>query len=182
MTPSVVSMPPTKRKRGIRKKGASTRQREIHQGTKPATNPGAMTRKTAEPRIANTFLIMSSHNSCRPSARCIPLPCCLDSTPSSLLSPGLCPWPLAPALRRAARRQQTIVVIVERGRVTQHGFTGRRGALHSVRQLARKPAQQSIGVGVWDMLQLVIGRSFWAGPCPVPVPCLLVSARSTNWS
>jgi hypothetical protein len=30
------------------------------QGTKPATNPGAMTRKTAEPTIVNTCLITSS--------------------------------------------------------------------------------------------------------------------------
>ncbi len=60
MVPSVINMPPTKRKRGIPKKGASSRQREIHHGTKPATNPGAMTRKTTEPTIAKTFLVMSS--------------------------------------------------------------------------------------------------------------------------
>jgi hypothetical protein len=34
-------------------------EREIHQGTKPATNPAAMTRKTADPAIANSFLIKS---------------------------------------------------------------------------------------------------------------------------
>lgn len=34
------------------------RQREIHQGTNPATTPGAITRKTAEPAIANAFLVM----------------------------------------------------------------------------------------------------------------------------
>ena len=60
MTPNVISMPPAKRKSGIPKKGVSSCQREIHQGTKPAMKPGAMTRKTAEPTIANTFLIMSS--------------------------------------------------------------------------------------------------------------------------
>ena len=59
MHPSVIRMPPPRRKSIIPKSGASTRQCEIHQGTKPATNPGAMTRKTAEPSIANTFLIMS---------------------------------------------------------------------------------------------------------------------------
>jgi hypothetical protein len=59
MTPSVISTPPTKRKSAKPKKGASNRQREIHHGTTPATNPGAMTRKTPEPTIANTFLIIS---------------------------------------------------------------------------------------------------------------------------
>jgi hypothetical protein len=42
-------MPPARRKSAIPKKGLSSRQLEIHQGTKPATNPGAMTRKTADP-------------------------------------------------------------------------------------------------------------------------------------
>ena len=59
MTPSMTSMPPARRKSAIPKKGLSSRQREIHQGTKPATNPGAITRKTADPTIAKTFLIMS---------------------------------------------------------------------------------------------------------------------------
>ena len=58
MTPSAIAMQPTQRKSGIPKKGAASRQREIHQGAKPATNPGAMTRKTAEPTIANAFLII----------------------------------------------------------------------------------------------------------------------------
>src|ERR1700722_7985989 len=53
-------MPPAKRNGGIPKKGASSRQREIHQGTKPATNPGAITRKTAEPIIASSLLTTSS--------------------------------------------------------------------------------------------------------------------------
>src|ERR1035438_9340808 len=60
MTPSVISRPPANRQAGIPKKGGSSRQREIHRGTKPATNPGATTRKTAEPTIANTRLTMSS--------------------------------------------------------------------------------------------------------------------------
>src|ERR1051325_8088616 len=60
--PSVIRMPPAKRKIGIPKKGASTRHREIHQGIRPATNPGAMTRKIAEPTIATTFLITSSYS------------------------------------------------------------------------------------------------------------------------
>jgi predicted nucleic acid-binding Zn ribbon protein len=53
---------PVKRKSRIAKNGASTRQWEIHQGTKPAKNPGAMTRKIAEPRIAHNFLIARSSN------------------------------------------------------------------------------------------------------------------------
>lgn len=60
MAPSVISRPPANRQAGIPKKGGSSRQREIHRGTKPATNPGATTRKTAEPTIANTRLTMSS--------------------------------------------------------------------------------------------------------------------------
>ena len=40
-------------------KALSSCQWEIHQGTKPATNPGAA-KKTAEPMIANTFLVMAS--------------------------------------------------------------------------------------------------------------------------
>jgi hypothetical protein len=59
MTPRAISMPPAKRKSGIPKKGASSRQREIHHGAKPTTNPGTMTKKTAEPTIAETFLITS---------------------------------------------------------------------------------------------------------------------------
>src|ERR1035437_847973 len=60
MTPSVISMPPPNRRIGTPKKGGASRQRKIHQGAKPATNPGAMTRKTAEPAIGNTLLTMSS--------------------------------------------------------------------------------------------------------------------------
>jgi len=63
MIPSATSMPPAERRSGIQREEVSSRQREIHQGTKPATNPGAMTRKNAEPMIANTFLLMSS---CKP--------------------------------------------------------------------------------------------------------------------
>jgi hypothetical protein len=55
----MASMLPVRPKNAIRKKGVSNRQRKIHQGTKPATNLGAMTRKTADPTIANTFLLMS---------------------------------------------------------------------------------------------------------------------------
>jgi hypothetical protein len=46
---------PAKRKSITPKKGGSTRQPEIHQGTSPATKPGAMTRKTIVPKIANTL-------------------------------------------------------------------------------------------------------------------------------
>jgi len=35
----------------------SNRQWEIHQGTNPATNPGASTKKIAEPTSADTFLM-----------------------------------------------------------------------------------------------------------------------------
>ena len=57
-TPNAIRTPPTKRKIGIPRKGASSRQREIHRGTRPATNPGAMKRKTAEATIANCRLLM----------------------------------------------------------------------------------------------------------------------------
>src|SRR6266498_17143 len=60
MHPSAIDMPPPRRKRGIPGNGAASRHREIHQGARPATNPGAMTRKTAEPMIASTFLMLSS--------------------------------------------------------------------------------------------------------------------------
>ena len=43
---------PTTRTSCIPRNGASIRQREIHQGTKPATKPGAITRNTALPAIA----------------------------------------------------------------------------------------------------------------------------------
>jgi len=56
MSPSMISMPPARQKKSIPKKGVSSRQREIHQGTKPATKPGAMTKKIAERTIANTSL------------------------------------------------------------------------------------------------------------------------------
>ena len=55
--PRVMKMPPAKRRDGSPKKADWNRQWEIHQGTNPATKPGAMTRKTAEPAIAATFLI-----------------------------------------------------------------------------------------------------------------------------
>ena len=71
MVPSAISMPPAKRKSGIPKKGVSSRQREIHRGINPATNPGAMTRKTAEPKMANAFRIMSS-------CKQIPWPCAME--------------------------------------------------------------------------------------------------------
>jgi hypothetical protein len=52
-------MPPANREIGVSKKAVSIRHREIHQGAKPAMNPGAMTKNTAEPAIASAFLIFS---------------------------------------------------------------------------------------------------------------------------
>jgi hypothetical protein len=52
-------MPPTIRVTTSPKKAGFCRQCEIHHGTKPATNPGAMTRKIADPTIARTFLTIS---------------------------------------------------------------------------------------------------------------------------
>src|SRR5258708_5690144 len=46
-------------------------EREILQGTKPATNPGAMTRKTAAPTIAKQF---PNHVSCKQFA----WPCAME--------------------------------------------------------------------------------------------------------
>jgi hypothetical protein len=51
-------MAPANRNSSIPKKAVSTRQREIHQGASPAIDPGAMTRKIAEPTIAGIFLVM----------------------------------------------------------------------------------------------------------------------------
>jgi hypothetical protein len=58
--PRVMKMPPAKRSDGSPKKADWNRQWEIHQGTRPATKPGAMTRKSADPTIAAAFLITCS--------------------------------------------------------------------------------------------------------------------------
>jgi hypothetical protein len=58
MAPGVIRRPPETRRSGIPKKGLWSRHSEIHQGTKPATNPGAIPRKTAEPTIASAFLFI----------------------------------------------------------------------------------------------------------------------------
>src|SRR5215469_13759277 len=58
--PMAIRIPPAKRRGCSARKAGFIRQWEIHQGTNPATKPGAMTRKTAEPAIAATFLIRCS--------------------------------------------------------------------------------------------------------------------------
>ena len=57
MAPKVTRIPPRARKGSKPRKARWSRQWEIHHGAKPATNPGAMTRKTAEPIVAAAFLI-----------------------------------------------------------------------------------------------------------------------------
>jgi hypothetical protein len=58
--PRVMRMPPAKRRGCNPKKADWNRQWEIHQGTKPATKLGAMTRKSADPTMAASFLITCS--------------------------------------------------------------------------------------------------------------------------
>ena len=53
--PQREEIPPTKRTSVNPRKGLSNCQWEIHHGTNPATNPGATSRKTAEPTSADTF-------------------------------------------------------------------------------------------------------------------------------
>jgi hypothetical protein len=48
-------------RKGVKpRNGGRRRQREIHQGTSPATVPGASTRKAAVPKMANTRRVRSS--------------------------------------------------------------------------------------------------------------------------
>src|SRR6266404_8353535 len=54
---SQLSRPPRNRNGSQPLTGVSMRQRDIHHGTTPATVPGARTKNTADPRMANSRLI-----------------------------------------------------------------------------------------------------------------------------
>jgi hypothetical protein len=56
-TAATTRRPPTTRRGNHPITGVSKRHREIHQGTRPATVPGASTKKSVDPRTANTRLI-----------------------------------------------------------------------------------------------------------------------------
>src|SRR3954451_12464846 len=60
IVPSPINTPPATRKIAIPKNGSSTRQREIHHGRTPATNPGAITRKSADTAIDESFRLISA--------------------------------------------------------------------------------------------------------------------------
>jgi hypothetical protein len=49
-------MTPRRRIDGKPKRGSWTSHREIHHGTRPAPIPAAITKKSADPNIANAFL------------------------------------------------------------------------------------------------------------------------------
>ncbi len=60
---------------------------------------------------------------------------------------GLSPSPaVVPLLRRAIQRQVAVVVAIEHCRIVDHRLPSSRGGLDVVRQLARKPAAQTICV------------------------------------
>src|SRR4051794_26747819 len=61
IAPKAISTPPASRKNDNPNKAGLSCQREIHHGTKPATKPGATTRKIADPMIAESFS-MPSYN------------------------------------------------------------------------------------------------------------------------
>src|SRR4051794_21073535 len=62
IVPKAISTPPASRRNDNPNKAGLSCQREIHHGTKPTTNPGAMTRKIADPVIAESFLSLPSCN------------------------------------------------------------------------------------------------------------------------
>jgi len=60
MRPSAIRAQPATRNNDIPKKGPRIFQREIHQGTRPATRPGAANRNTADAATARVFLPVTS--------------------------------------------------------------------------------------------------------------------------
>src|SRR6202035_3526308 len=65
-TPARISKTPSHLKGEKCRSGARMCQREIHQGTSPATVPGAITRKKTVPTTAETRLTVSELNATEP--------------------------------------------------------------------------------------------------------------------